>query len=93
MTSTGSSFDQAVHGALARDPRLPRVDRAALAHIGRVSAMAELTASLAHGLNQPLTAILNNAEVALRHLDAAPPSSGCARSCPTSSLTTSARRR
>jgi signal transduction histidine kinase len=45
--------------------------RQQLAHIGRVSAMGELTASLAHELNQPLTAILNNAEVALRHLDAA----------------------
>jgi signal transduction histidine kinase len=33
-----------------------------LAHIGRVSAMGELTASLAHELSQPLTAILNNAE-------------------------------
>jgi two-component system sensor kinase FixL len=43
-----------------------------LAHIGRVSAMGELTASLAHELNQPLTAILNNAEVALQHLDAGP---------------------
>jgi signal transduction histidine kinase len=43
-----------------------------LAHIGRVSAMGELTASLAHELNQPLTAILNNAEVALQHLDASP---------------------
>jgi signal transduction histidine kinase len=42
-----------------------------LAHIGRVSAMGELTASLAHELNQPLTAILNNAEVALLQLDAA----------------------
>ena len=42
-----------------------------LAHIGRVSAMGELTASLAHELNQPLTAILNNAEVALGQLDAA----------------------
>jgi signal transduction histidine kinase len=44
-----------------------------LAHIGRVSAMGELTASLAHELNQPLTAILNNAEVALQHLETAPP--------------------
>ena len=35
-----------------------------LAHIGRVSAMGELTASLAHELNQPLTAILNNAQAA-----------------------------
>jgi two-component system sensor kinase FixL len=38
--------------------------RGELAHIGRVSAMGELTASLAHELNQPLTAILNNAFVA-----------------------------
>ena len=41
-----------------------------LAHIGRVSAMGELTASLAHELNQPLTAILNNAQVAQRLLAA-----------------------
>ena len=47
--------------------------RQQLAHIGRVSAMGELTASLAHELNQPLTAILNNAEVGLQHLEAAPP--------------------
>jgi signal transduction histidine kinase len=44
--------------------------RQELAHIGRVSALGELTASLAHELNQPLTAILNNAEVAQQHLEA-----------------------
>jgi signal transduction histidine kinase len=39
-----------------------------LAHVGRVSTMGELTASLAHELNQPLTAILSNAQAALRLL-------------------------
>ena len=41
-----------------------------LAHVGRVSTMGELTASLAHELNQPLTAILSNAQAAQRILDA-----------------------
>jgi len=40
-----------------------------LAHVGRVSTMGELTASLAHELNQPLTAILSNAQAAQRILD------------------------
>jgi signal transduction histidine kinase len=47
--------------------------RQELTHIGRVSAMGELTASLAHELNQPLSAILNNAEVAQRFLEAQVP--------------------
>jgi signal transduction histidine kinase len=47
--------------------------RQELAHIGRVSAMGELTASLAHELNQPLTAILNNAQVAQRDLETGAP--------------------
>jgi signal transduction histidine kinase len=38
--------------------------RQELTQIGRVSAMGELTASLAHELNQPLAAILHNAETA-----------------------------
>jgi signal transduction histidine kinase len=42
-----------------------------LAHVGRVSTMGELTASLAHELNQPLTAILSNAQAARRILDSA----------------------
>ena len=44
-----------------------------LTHIGRVSALGELTASLAHELNQPLTAILSNAQAAERLLAAAAP--------------------
>jgi len=43
-------------------------DRAALAHALRLSTAAELTTSLAHELNQPLNAILNNAQAGLRFL-------------------------
>jgi signal transduction histidine kinase len=44
-----------------------------LAHMARVAMMGELAASLAHELNQPLTAILSNAQAALRFLTANPP--------------------
>lgn len=44
-----------------------------LAHIGRVSTMGELTASLAHELSQPLTAILSNAQAAQRLLESDTP--------------------
>jgi len=46
--------------------------RAELAHIARVSTMGELAASLAHELNQPLTAILSNAQAAQRFIAANP---------------------
>ena len=39
-----------------------------LAHVTRISTMGELAASLAHELNQPLTAILSNAQAAQRFL-------------------------
>jgi PAS domain S-box-containing protein len=41
---------------------------AELAHAARVMTMGELSASLAHELTQPLTAILSNAQAALRFL-------------------------
>jgi two-component system, LuxR family, sensor kinase FixL len=47
--------------------------RIELAHIARVSAMGELAASLAHELNQPLGAILRNAEAAELFLQASSP--------------------
>jgi signal transduction histidine kinase len=43
--------------------------RAELTHFGRVVSMGELAASIAHELNQPLTAILSNAQVAERMID------------------------
>jgi two-component system sensor kinase FixL len=39
-----------------------------LAHVSRVAALGELTASLAHELHQPLAAIMSNAQAALRFL-------------------------
>ena len=47
--------------------------RQELAHVSRVSTVGELTASLAHELYQPLTAIMTNAQAARRLLSAAPP--------------------
>jgi PAS domain S-box-containing protein len=47
--------------------------REELAHLTRVSTIGELSASLAHELNQPLTAILSNAQAAQRFLVAEPP--------------------
>ena len=44
--------------------------RAELAHVSRVSTMGEMTAGLAHELNQPLTAITNFAKGSLRRLNA-----------------------
>jgi PAS domain S-box-containing protein len=41
---------------------------AELAHVTRVTALGELTASIAHEINQPLTAVLNNASACLHWL-------------------------
>jgi signal transduction histidine kinase/integral membrane sensor domain MASE1 len=50
--------------------------RQELAHFTRVAMLGELTTSLAHELNQPLAAILTNAQAARRFLDATPPALG-----------------
>ena len=47
--------------------------RLELAHLTRVSTMGELAGSLAHELNQPLAAILSNAQAARRFLAAPEP--------------------
>jgi PAS domain S-box-containing protein len=47
--------------------------REELAHVTRVSTVGELTTSVAHELNQPLGAILSNAEAAEMFLQADPP--------------------
>lgn len=47
--------------------------RAQLAHVARVRTMGELAASIAHEINQPLSAIVTNAQASLRLLSARPP--------------------
>ncbi len=47
-------------------------DRSALQHMARVSTLGQLSASIAHQLNQPLAAILGNAEAARALLDREP---------------------
>ena len=50
--------------------------RQELAHVARVSVMGELATSVAHELNQPLGAILSNAEAAELFLSQDPPALG-----------------
>ena len=47
--------------------------QAELAHVTRLTTMGELTASIAHEVNQPLTAVIANANASLRWLAVANP--------------------
>lgn len=42
-----------------------RTSHAVLAHVSRLTTMGELTASIAHEVNQPLTAVVNNANASI----------------------------
>jgi PAS domain S-box-containing protein len=44
-----------------------------LAHANRVTTLGQLSASIAHEVNQPISAVVNNASAALRWLDKGPP--------------------
>ena len=50
-----------------------RETQAQLAHANRVATMGQLTASIAHEVNQPIFATISNAQAALHWLDAEPP--------------------
>ena len=52
-----------------------------IAHLDRVGAMGQLASSIAHELNQPLTAILSNAQAAIRLLGGAAPDLAELRAC------------
>jgi len=57
----------------ARSARETQQLRNDLAHVARVNTMSQLSASLAHEINQPLTSILLNAQAAQKMLDAEKP--------------------
>jgi len=56
-----------------------RKAQAELAHVTRVTMLGELTASIAHEVNQPLAAVVANAEASLRWLDRETPDLAAAR--------------
>src|SRR5258707_285334 len=56
-----------------------REARAELARVTRVTTLGELTASIAHEVNQPLAAVIANAEACLRWLDRETPDLAAAR--------------
>ena len=61
---TSSSAEEALHKA-----------QADLAHVTRVMTMGELTASIAHEVNQPLAGVVTNGNACLRWLAREPPTS------------------
>ena len=50
-----------------------RRTQAELAHVTRVASLGEMTASIAHEVNQPLAAVVANGHACLRWLSASPP--------------------
>ena len=59
--------------ARSRAEEALRRTQAELAHVGRVLALGELTASIAHEVNQPLAALVNSANAGLNWLSKRPP--------------------
>jgi two-component system, LuxR family, sensor kinase FixL len=74
---------QACHIVILRDlteqrfaERDAQDQRRQLTHLTRVASLSDFSSTIAHELNQPLTAILANAQAALRFLQAEPPNVG-----------------
>ena len=68
--------DRGVNLSCPADPIDGDVDaeaRAQLAHIARVTTLGELTASIAHEVNQPLAAVITSGNACLRWLDGQTP--------------------
>jgi PAS domain S-box-containing protein len=65
--------------ALRQNEQRLRQTQAELAHVTRVVTLGELAASIAHEVNQPLSAVVTNAEACLRWLDRGAPDADAAR--------------
>src|SRR5262245_6976186 len=68
MASLGSQIGQFIEGKRAED-KLHKTE-AELAHVTRVATLGEMTTSIAHEINTPLGAVVNNASACLRWLSA-----------------------
>lgn len=79
MATLGSQIGQFVERRRA-ETALQRA-RDQLAHVTRVASLGELTASIAHEVNQPLTGIIANGQAALRWLKHDPPEVPEANEC------------
>jgi PAS domain S-box-containing protein len=71
----GANFDELRHQgvAFALDLTGQKRAEAELAHANRVATMGQLTASISHEVNQPIAAMVTNAETAVRWLVRQPP--------------------
>jgi PAS domain S-box-containing protein len=71
ITAVAAQLDLAIERKRAEEQ--VRVTQAELAHVARVTTMGELAASIAHEVNQPLGAIVGNADICLRWLNEGQP--------------------
>ena len=71
MATIGSQIGQFIERKRAEDAL--HHAQVELAHVTRVATLGEMTASIAHEVNQPLTAVIANANASLRWLAAATP--------------------
>jgi signal transduction histidine kinase len=63
----------AARGREAADQKRTATMQAELTRVSRLTTMGEIAASIAHEINQPLTAVVTNANAGLRWLDRQPP--------------------
>jgi signal transduction histidine kinase len=68
MATLGSQIGQFIERKRAEDGL--RLAQTELTHVARIATLGELTTSIAHEINQPLGAVVNNASACLRWLSA-----------------------